>query len=70
MRLLYRMVNEVFAVQEEGSLIAAGSTSKQRPFKVPKNGLPEKTDIKIMADSDTNDAGVAAGLDIIFVNNN
>ncbi len=68
-RLLYRMVNEVFTVEEEGSLIAAGSTSKQRPFKLPKNGLPEKTDIKLMADSDTNDAGVAGGLDIILVDN-
>ncbi len=68
-RLLYRMVNEVFTVEEEGSLIAAGSTGKQRPFQIPKNDLSEKTDIKLMADSDTNDAGVAGGFDIILVDN-
>ena len=62
-----RPANDVFQVQEEFSLQGAGSSYVHRSYTIPKNHIPERTDIKIMADTDTNSTGVASGFDIVLL---
>lgn len=38
----------------------------QRHYTVPKNDMPGGTDIKVMADTDTNGTSIAAGFDLIL----
>jgi len=68
-RLLVRKVNDVFQVQEEFALLGAGSSYVQRSFAVPKDSIPEMSDIKVMADTDTNNTAIAAGFDITLIDN-
>ena len=63
-RLMQRAALDSFRVIEERSLIGAGSSEFQRVYKNPKDSLPQMTDIKIMADTDANNTGVAAGFDL------
>lgn len=68
-RLLVRPSGGVFNVKEEFSIATVGTGYVERKYDVPKNDLPEKSDVKIMADSNANTTGVAAGFDLILVNN-
>lgn len=65
-RLVIRHRNEVFRVEEEFSIIGAGSSNVIRQFQIPKNEVSPGSDIKIMADTDANNTGIAAGFDIIL----
>ncbi len=65
-RLIFRHRGEVFRVVEETSVLGAGSSADPRPFIVPKDALPEGTDIKIMCDTDTNDTAMSAMFDLIL----
>lgn len=65
-RLMIRPVNDVYQVAEEVTVASTGTSVVLRDFPIPKEGLAPMTDIKIMADTDTNDNGVAAGFDIVL----
>lgn len=65
-RLVIKHRNEIFRVVEEFSIIGAGSSNVVRQFQVPKNEISPGSDIKIMADTDANNTGIAAGFDIIL----
>ncbi len=66
-RLLFRPSGGVFNVKEEFAITTVGNSYVHRTYDVPKNILIAKTDIKVMSDSNVNDQGIAAGFDIIFV---
>jgi len=66
-RLLMRPLGQTFQVKEEFTLRAAGSSYVQREYRVPKDSIPEKTDIKVMADTDANNTAIAAGFDLILI---
>jgi len=66
-RLLFREVNGIFQVMEEFTVATTGSSYVTRNYVAPKDSIPEKSDIKIMADSSVNDVGIAAGFDLIMV---
>ena len=68
-RIRMREFGEVFAVKEELTIKAAGSSYTQRHYDVPKNSLSEKTDVFIEADANANDSGISAGFDILLVDN-
>jgi hypothetical protein len=68
-RLMTRGVNDYFQVKEEFSIQAAGTSYVHRDYLNPKNSLAQRTDIKIMADTDTADTAVAAGFDLTLVDN-
>lgn len=65
-RFMTRHVGEPFTVREEFSILGGGSSYIKRDYQVPKNDMPGGTDIKIMADTDTNNTAVAAGFDLIL----
>jgi len=65
-RLLMRAPEQAWQVKEEFSILADGSSYVLRQYKVPKNNIEPGTDIKVMADSNTNNLGVAAGMDFIL----
>ncbi len=64
-RLLWRPFGEVFQTKEEFALMGAGTSYVSRDYKVPKV-ISAKADIKIMADSNAANTGVAAGFDLIL----
>lgn len=68
-RLRTAAVGDVSQVQEEFSIMGAGTSFSPRPFIIPKGGYPEMTDIVAEADSDANSTGVAAGWGMLLVNN-
>lgn len=65
-RLMMRPEGEAWQVKEEFSILADGSSYVIRQYKVPKNNIAPCTDIKVMADADINNLGVAAGMDFIL----
>ncbi len=65
-RLLARHPGEVFRIIEELSIHASGTSSMYRRYTVPKNELMQGTDIKVMADTNTNNTAVSAGFDLIL----
>jgi len=68
-RLVAREFGEVFQIREELSILADGSSYVQRRFDIPKNSFPEKTDIKIMADSSVVNLAISAGFDLLLKDN-
>lgn len=68
-RLIIRPLNEVFQVKEEFTMTSTGSSYVLREFPFVKDDLPEKSDIKIMADASADNSGVSAGFDIILIDN-
>lgn len=66
-RLMIRGVNDVYQVVEELAIFGAGVSYVHRTFNYPKDGITQRSDIKIMADSDTNNIAIAGGFDIILV---
>jgi len=65
-RLMMRPINQAWQIKEEFSISADGSSYVNRQYKVPKDNIHGCTDIKVMADSDTNELSVAAGMDFIL----
>ncbi len=65
-RLYTRPQGEIFRVVEEFAIQAAGSSSIPRKLVVAKTDLHPMTDIKIMADTDTNNTAIAASFDLIL----
>lgn len=68
-RLMFKMVGEPIRVQEEYTLVSTGTSKDERPYDIPKDTIPERTDIVIRADSSVNDGSVSAGFDLILVDN-
>lgn len=66
-RLRMRPSGEVFQVKEEFSITGAGSSYVQREFSLPKGPFSALTDIFVEADTDSNNTGVAAGFDILML---
>ena len=69
MRLKVAEVNDVMQVQEEQSLMGAGSSETPRAFKGAVGPYHEMSDILIEASSDTNSTAVAAGFTLLLVDN-
>jgi hypothetical protein len=63
-----RPFGEVFQLKHVTSLIAAGTSSKQHRYEEPEIFL-EKTDIEMQGSTDEDVASVAAGFDIVLVDN-
>lgn len=68
-RLMFRPVGDVFQVLEEKTVSSAGSSYVLRDFEIPKNSIPEMSDIKIMADTSVDNNGVAAGFGLYLIDN-
>jgi|ETNvirnome_2_300_1030623.scaffolds.fasta_scaffold85501_2 hypothetical protein len=66
-RLSVRPENEVFQVKEEFVISTSGSSVVPRNYILPKNSLTGKTDIKISADTDTNNMGISGGFDLLLM---
>lgn len=66
-KMLMRPLDEVFHVKEEFTVAYTGTSYILREYQVPKNSITAKTDIKIMADTSVNNNGVAAGFDLILI---
>jgi len=66
-RLLARPEGETFQVQEELSIVAAGSSQVIREYVNPKGPFGEKTDIFVQAIAGSNGVGVAAAFDLLIV---
>lgn len=66
-RLMIRPVNSNYSIKEQNTISSTGTSAVQRTYDVPKDSLMPGTDIKIQADTDTNDNGVAGGFDLILV---
>ena len=66
-RISARPLGEVFQVKEEIAIMGAGTSYNRRVFFAPKGPYAAKTDIKVMADTDTANTGVAAGFGLLLV---
>ena len=66
-RLFSRPFGGVYELKSSVLLSSEGSSFFQRRFTGPKDGLAEKTDIKVMADSSVNNMGVWSALDFLLV---
>jgi len=66
-RLLARPEGQVFQVQEELSIVAAGASTIERVYITPKGAYDEKTDIFIEATAGSNGVGVAGSFDMLIV---
>ncbi|MCK5602537.1 hypothetical protein KAR91_11725 [Candidatus Pacearchaeota archaeon] len=66
-RLLVSAVNDAPQVKEEFAISGAGNSYVQRDYIVPKNNIAQRSDIKIMADSDAVNTAIAAGFDLVLV---
>jgi len=63
-RALVRFPGSVWQVVEWLALSGSGSSDLDRQFNVPLIPIPTGTDIKLQADSDTNNVGVAGGFEV------
>jgi len=57
----------VFQLKHESSMQSSGNGHIQHGFAVPLNGLPEMTDVAMVADSSAANGVVSAGFDIILI---
>lgn len=62
-----RFPGSVFQIVEWFTLSASGTSYVSRNFKIPLNGIPAGTDIKLSADTSQNGSGVAGGFELILV---
>jgi len=68
-RLRFRPVGGSFQVKEEIAIDSNGSSYVLRDYKAPKNSIESMSDIGILADTDTNSVAVAAGIDVLLIDN-
>tara|TARA_R100000544_G_scaffold20565_1_gene10016 strand:- start:23184 stop:23960 length:777 start_codon:yes stop_codon:yes gene_type:complete len=66
-KAMARRPGSVFQTAEWFSAHSQGSSYVQRPFVLPLISIPAGTDIKIMANTDTNGVDVSAGLEMYLV---
>jgi len=66
-RLKYRPVGDSWQVLEEETVASTGTSYIGRDFKLPKDSYSPMSDIKIEADADGPNVGIAAGFDMIMV---
>ncbi len=66
-KLVHRHEGGAWQTLEVLALSSAGSGIFTREYTIPKNDIPEKTDVKIRADSSANDLGVSGGFDLIII---
>ena len=66
-RLMNRPPNCTPTILEELTISSTGTSAIQRDYRAPKNSLSPGTDIKIMADTDTNNSGVSAGFELLLI---
>ena len=66
-RLMNRPPNCTPTILEELTVSSTGTSALQRAYKAPKDSLSPGTDLKIMADTDTNDSGIAAGFELLLI---
>ena len=67
-KMYRREVGGVWQVKEVQALHANGTSTFKRDYEAPES-IPEKTDIRIWADSGTNNTGISAGFDLILIAN-
>ncbi len=68
-RFRRRPFGEVFQTKEEVAIQGNGNSAMNRSY-APYNGpITEKTDMFVEASADTNNTGIAAGFDLILVDN-
>ncbi len=60
-----RYPNSVFQVVEWFAISGSGNSYVYRDFEIPLLGVPTGTDIRVQADSNQNNTGIAAGLEIL-----
>jgi hypothetical protein len=65
-RALVRFPGGVFQVVEWLAISGSGSSYIDRQFNIPLIPVPAGTDIKLQADTDTNNIGVAGGIELIL----
>lgn len=65
-RFIVRPEGETFQVKEEIGLRGAGNSIQHRNYTIPKGPFNAKTDIKVEANSDTQDTNISAGFDLIM----
>ncbi len=65
-RALIRQPGSVFQVVEWLALSGSGNSYVDRRFDIPLIPVPAGSDIKLQADTDTNNVGVAGGIEIIL----
>lgn len=68
-RLIYNTEGEPQKVEEEWGLRSLGTSLFERRYSIPKGPVPEHTDIQVQAISDLNAQTVAAGFDVIMIDN-
>jgi len=66
-RLCTRPSGQVFQVQEEMALVAAGNSQALREYPTPKGPYDEMTDIFVDATAYANNIGIAAAFDLLLV---
>lgn len=66
-RLLIAPVGQPLMVLEEYSIDSTGTSKDNRPFRIPKDNIPGRTDLVIHADSSVNDGAIAGGFDLMLV---
>lgn len=66
-RMFFRTFGGVFQIKHASSLMATGTSHIQHAYVFPLSGLSGKTDITIRTDTSKNDGSVAAGFDVILV---
>jgi len=62
-----RLPGSVFRVVEWFAVDGQGSSYVRRVFDIPLVGVPAGTDIRAEADAESNNSGIAAGLEILLV---
>jgi hypothetical protein len=65
-RIQSRGLGSTFQRKEVISVLGTGTSAIERGYNFAKGPFPEKTDIYISANSDTNNTGVSAGFDMIL----
>ncbi len=66
-KLKMRPVGQVFQLLDVQSINSTGSSTINRTFRIPKDLVPQRTDLLIEADSSVNNNAVAAYFDLVLV---
>ena len=67
MRLVYNLEGNPQVVEEEWGLRSIGTSLFEREYSIPKGPVAEHSDIQIQTLSDLNNQTVAAGFDVIMI---
>ncbi len=67
-RVIARPYSQVFQLKHKAAIVESGTSYIKHDYKEPEV-FTEKTDIEIQMDTDQDAASVAAGFDIVLVDN-